>query len=187
MSILLHLLGGYVKLTLFPLTSNALMFYSLLPCCQHWLGTGDSCRTWVLKSDPQGQNLALLMGFFINITHSENNWERDIGHPHPLGWSVFLCLRDCVPKCVHGCLRAGLHLPCVGVWQSEWDLSAETTGETINTARRCVWLQPSILMCREMVWEAGGEEPGESGCMPSIAPTPHRCRLSLSFLWYVTR
>lgn len=75
MSILPHLIGGYVKLTLFPLTSNALMFYSLPPCCQHWLGTGDSCRTWVLKSDPQGQNLALLMGFCINITHSENNWE----------------------------------------------------------------------------------------------------------------
>ncbi len=38
------------------------------------------------------------------------------------------------------CVRVRVHLACVGVWQTEWDLSAEDAEETIDTAHQGVQL-----------------------------------------------
>lgn len=68
----------------------------------------------------------------------------------------------CLTVYVQVCLCASVHLSCVGVWQTEWDLSAEGAGETINTAHQGVRLQPSLVMrgeggcCRVWLRESQG-------------------------------
>lgn len=88
--------------------------------------------------------------------------------PTPSGMISVLQLCDCVPRCVQG-LHVGLHLLCVAVWKSEWDFSAETAGKTSDTARQCVWPQPSVLMCGELVGKSLGS--GDA-CPASPHPTP---------------
>lgn len=60
-----------------------------------------------------------------------------------------ICVTVYLSVCMVVCVQVYIFL----VWEcdSQNETSRQTAGETIDTARQCVWSQPSVLMCEEVV------------------------------------